>query len=227
VTTDTSCEWKLDGEPMGLLKVGDSKLVPVSPGNHSIEAATPDGLTTIRPNVEVNQGQKSVDLQLRSQHDLQLQKPAVAAGGNTTPKETARTDAALSQTWTDPDTRLMWTRKDNGSDVDWDQATSYCSRLQVAGHMDWRLPTIEELEGLDDPSISTPVVFDNGTAWNVHVKGNLKLTGWHWSSSQGNAPGKPYQVAWLFHFGLQKPDDSFPLGFDYSMRALCVRYSGP
>jgi hypothetical protein len=64
-------------------------------------------------------------------------------------------------------------------------------------------------------------VFDNGTAWNVHVKGNIKLTGWHWSSSQGNLPEKRL----LFHFGLEKPDDRFPPGFSFSMRALCVRRS--
>jgi hypothetical protein len=69
-------------------------------------------------------------------------------------------------------------------------------------------------------------VFDNGVRYNAHVKGNLKLTGWHWSSSQGDAPGKPWQVAWTFNFGIEKPRGTFPLDFNFSMRALCVRRSG-
>jgi hypothetical protein len=119
----------------------------------------------------------------------------------------------------------MWTKRDNGSDVDWNQADAYCSNLKLADSSDWRLPTVEELQGMDDPSVSIKTVFDAGDTL-VHVKGNLKLTGWQWSSSQGDYPGKPFQGAWGFDFGGEKLGNYGFLGFSYSMRALCVRHSG-
>ena len=109
-------------------------------------------------------------------------------------------------TWTDPTTGLMWTKKDNGSDVNWQQATDYCRNLQLAGYADWRLATIDELQGIFD---------QNGGS---HVKGNLQLSGWlEWSSSPGNA-----SFAWsIWGAGKRhKKDIVYRRG-----RALCVRRS--
>jgi hypothetical protein len=220
VTTDLDCNWKLDGRPMDLLKADGSRVVPVSPGEHRIRAATTDGVTTIRIKVEVDQDQNTVEIQLKSEHDQQLKRQQ-----EETARKQAEAEAALHPTWTDPDTGLMWTKKDNGSDVSWNQASDYCSKLQLAGYKDWRLPTIEELQGIYDPSVTLEAVVDDGGVMNAHVKGNLMLSGWHWSSSQGDDPGKPWQV-WHFNFGGEKPGNSFPLGFSYNMRALCVRHSG-
>lgn len=50
----------------------------------------------------------------------------------------------------------------------------------------------------------------------------MQLSGWHWSSSQGNGSGE----AWTFYFhdgGL----DSAPRGFSRHVRALCVLSSPP
>jgi len=52
--------------------------------------------------------------------------------------------------WVDPTTRLMWARKDNGKDVNWQKAMKYCSDLRFAGYSDWRLATIHELQGIYD-----------------------------------------------------------------------------
>jgi hypothetical protein len=138
VATDMRCNWKLDGRPMGLLMADDSKVVPVSPGEHVIEAATTDGVITTRTEVEVGDGQKTVDIQLKKQHEQQLWMQRAE-----TARKQAEADAALNPTWTDPATSLMWAKKDNGSDVDWNQASAYCSTLQIAGYSDWRLPTTE------------------------------------------------------------------------------------
>ena len=215
VKTDMDCNWKLDGQPMGLLKADDSKVVPVLPGKHLIQAATIDGVVKIRTKVEVDQGQKMVEIQLKSQHDQKLKMQQAE-----TARKQAEAEAALNPTWTDPDTGLMWTKKDNGSDVNWNQASDYCSNLQLAGYSGWRLPTIEELQGIYDPSVRLQAVFDYG-AINVHVKGNLQLTGWDWSSSQGKSS------EWAFDFSFDNENRGpFPLGFSYSSRALCVRRSG-
>lgn len=216
VTTDLDCKWKLDGRPMGMLLVTDSKVVPVAQGEHVIESTSTDGVTTVRMEVAIGEGQKLVDIRLEKlhAHELWMQRAESA-------RKQAEAEAAVDPTWIDPATRLMWTKKDNGSDVDWNQAGQYCFNLKLAGHSDWHLPTIEELRGIYDPSIDIPVVFDNGTAWTVHVKGNLKLTGWHWSSSPSDFPGRPLHL----QFGLENPGDGFATGFKFSMRALCVRPS--
>jgi hypothetical protein len=122
--------------------------------------------------------------------------------------------------WIDPATGLIWATEDNGSDVAWEQAMDYCGNLQLSGHSDWRLPAIDELRGIYDPSISTPSQCCDGTQLPWQVKGNMQLSGWHWSSSQGNGSGE----AWTFYFhdgGL----DSAPRGFSRHVRALCVRSS--
>ena len=218
VTTDVDCNWKLDGQPMGLLKADISKIVAVSRGEHLIDAASTDGLAKIRTKVEVDQVPKMVEIRLKSQHDRQLKMQDAETARRQAEVEV---DVALHPTWTDPATGLMWARKDNGSDVNWNQASDYCSKLQLAGYNDWRLPTIEELQGIYDPSVSLRAMWDAGVAY-VHVKGNLKLSGWIWSSSQGGHPG----FASVFAFTHEEPGGGFPRGgFNYNTRALCVRHS--
>jgi serine/threonine protein kinase len=121
-------------------------------------------------------------------------------------------------TWTDPATGLMWAKKDNGSDINWQQATDYCRNLQLAGHSDWRLPNIDELQGIYDAN--TNVMGADG--YSRYVKGNLQLSGWwQWSSSQGNTSGE----AWFFNF-INVKRVSYRFGNSNQLRALCVRRSG-
>jgi hypothetical protein len=49
--------------------------------------------------------------------------------------------------WIDPTTGLIWQVKDAGS-MTWSQAMQYAENLELAGHSDWRLPEVEELESL-------------------------------------------------------------------------------
>jgi len=50
----------------------------------------------------------------------------------------------------DTKTGLMWAGKDNGTDITWEDAKQYCSDFRGGGYTDWRLPTLDELEGLYD-----------------------------------------------------------------------------
>lgn len=43
----------------------------------------------------------------------------------------------VAGTWAAPATGLMWAKRDNGSDVNWQQAADYCRNLQLAEHRDW------------------------------------------------------------------------------------------
>ncbi len=125
--------------------------------------------------------------------------------------------AALALTWTDPATGLMWARQDNGGDVNWYQARDYCRSLTLAGYSDWRLPTIDELQGIYDPAQSATVADQQ-----VHIKEGIHLTGpWVSSSSPSDASGMvPY-----FGFDYLGDHAFHSRVIGVNGRALCVRGS--
>jgi opacity protein-like surface antigen len=140
---------------------------------------------------------------------------AQARAQNQTPANTA---SVAPVGWTDPATGLTWTMADNGSDVNWNQANAYCLNLRLGGYSDWRLPTIDELQGTYDPGIDVPGHLWKGEATTFHVKGNLKLSGgFQWSSTQKNAG-----QAWYIFLRNGKRY-SIQLSDSYGWRALCVR----
>jgi hypothetical protein len=114
-------------------------------------------------------------------------------------------------TWTDPQTGLMWSLKDNGSDVDWSEAASYCRALKLGPFSDWRLPEIGELEG----------IYDASSEKQYKAKGGIQLSNWWaWSATKEGSGS-----AWDFHFSVGKRYSTL-LVFRFLNRALCVRRSG-
>ena len=152
---------------------------------------------------------------LKNQQMAAANPPARSRAGNPLP------DPKL--VWTDPATGLEWTKRDNAIDVTWEQAKAYCANLRLGG-AGWRLPTIDELQGIYDPSLNVPghmgypkLGYD--VVW--HVKGNIKPSSLPWSSTVSNEYGGP----WTINFS---NGASSPQGIDAirGMRALCVRSSG-
>ena len=69
----------------------------------------------------------------------------------------------------------MWTIKDSGARITWQQANQYARQLRLGGYSDWRLPTIDELEKLYDPK--------GGNKYNIRKP--FRLTGDRvWSSTK-------------------------------------------
>jgi Protein of unknown function (DUF1566) len=58
--------------------------------------------------------------------------------------------AYADRTVLDTNTNLMWAAHDNGSDITWHNAKSYCENYRGGGYTDWRMPTQDELAGLSD-----------------------------------------------------------------------------
>jgi len=54
------------------------------------------------------------------------------------------------ETITDEATGLMWQKVDSKTALDWKSALEYARNSKIAGHIDWRLPTIKELQSLVD-----------------------------------------------------------------------------
>jgi hypothetical protein len=103
--------------------------------------------------------------------------------------------------WTDQGTGLMWTRGDNNADLDFDQAVDYCTNLRLGGFSNWRLPEIQELQGLSDPSANVPANRPDIVA--LHIPGQPDLE--------------------TFDFGLEKVKLIKSNKRHPFMRALCVR----
>lgn len=65
-------------------------------------------------------------------------------------------------TITDTNTGLMWIRDATAAGiigtVTWTEAKNICERLDYAGHIDWRMPSIEELSTLRDAGRSNPAI---------------------------------------------------------------------
>lgn len=80
-------------------------------------------------------------------------------------------------------TGLLWTQRDNGADIDWNEATRYCSAKG-----DWRLPTREELKSLLGGSETTPC-----GEYSCRVSSKFWLTNvWFWTNEMGGSSGAWY-----------------------------------
>jgi hypothetical protein len=138
------------------------------------------------------------------------------------------------ESWVDPATGLMWAGKDNGRDISWRKATKYCRDLRLGGYADWRLGTIEELEGIYDSTAKAPgggAGKDGKGATTWPVKGNLFLTGRQWSSTRVIDPytRRPGGQVWYFDFRDKhkgEDDGTWFSGSIHDRRALCVRSAG-
>jgi hypothetical protein len=185
VTTDTSCDWKLDGQSQGRLNADDARVVKTSAGEHLLQATSADGQLKLQQSVTADpSAQKLVKILL----------------------------FRLRPTWNDSATGLIWAHKDNGSDVDWNQASNYCANLQLGGYSGWRLPTIDELQGIRDQTQA---------GWQI--KGQIVPTGLNWSSSAGDTTGE----AWAFFFAINNGGRRISkLDHSAVYRALCVRRPG-
>ena len=237
VICDLACNWTLDGEAKGRIEAGGSAKAKVEAGQHMVAAATEDGADQVQQLCEVKSGEQtvvSIELApLRDARDKTAQQARDKAAQEARDKaahdardkaaQEAREKAALEdadKVWTDPATRLMWTKKDNGSDVNWQKARNYCRNLRLAGYSDWRLPAVEELSDIYDPMANIAGQMGSGSQVIWHVKGRLQLSGWQWSNTQGNTTWE----AWLFLFANGERYSSPLLGSGLD-RVLCVRHA--
>jgi hypothetical protein len=106
-------------------------------------------------------------------------------------------------TITDNNTGLMW-QKTTAGPMNWIDAMNYASRLSLAGHSDWRLPTKDELVGL----------------YNSPCKSMMDVAPeWYWSSSPSASDS---DIAWDVSFS----SGGVSYGYVYHYeRVRAVRYA--
>ena len=242
VICDLACNWKLDGEAKGRIDAGGSAKAKIELGQHLVVAMTEDGLDKIEKDIEIKTGGQTImrlalqpvrdarlkaEQQARDKADQEARDKAVREQQEKDRQERERTarEEAARPTWTDHGTGLMWAKKDNGIDVNWQQATDYCRSLRLAGHSDWRLPTIDELLSLSDNRVGVPCRL-KGSPLTCQVKGNLLLSGMQWSNSvewQGIKDNEGGMWTYIFLGAAPLP---MPRSNGRDCRALCVRRSG-
>ncbi len=119
-------------------------------------------------------------------------------------------------TVSDSQTKLMWQREQSVTEqygITWQAAISHCATLSLAGHADWRLPTLAELLTLLDFSQKLP---------------NLEASAFpaspattYWTAVTD--PGLSYPNAWYFSFAGSESYAIQPDGIEFTNSALCVR----
>ena len=84
-------------------------------------------------------------------------------------------NGTVLDTWTN----LMWAAHDNGSNINWAVAKSYCENYRGGGYTDWRMPTQDELAGLYDAGKT----YTSNCGDGVHLTELIHLTCcWPWAS---------------------------------------------
>jgi hypothetical protein len=236
VMCDLACNWKLDGEAKGRIEAGGSAKAKVELGQHVVSAATEDGLDQVEKELDIEAAKQTlVRMELAPVREARLKAEQQRRSNEAlNQQEKDRRELAAKETaariWTDPVTQLTWTRKDNGYDVNWNEAVSYCQSLVLDGHSDWRLPSIEELRSIYDHA--TPYQPPGQpTEMIMYIKGGITPTsGNQWSATQTDGYGTPgsgarYVNFWQGWLGEQAPWAPIE-SRAFAQRALCVRRSG-
>lgn len=96
-------------------------------------------------------------------------------------------------TVTDLNTGLMW-KRDESSDLNWEDALKFCEDLSLAGYADWRLPDIREISTLLDLS------YKDATWFHKAFFPDVKITplGFYWAST---THGESFGWGVNFQFG--------------------------
>ena len=148
---------------------------------------------------------------IRKDEELKIQKArkkAKEAARRRDAEEEARQNLGFiinkDGTVSDPRTGLMWAAQDNGSDINWKNAKSYCDNYRGGGFSDWRLPRLSELQGLHSSGVRDG------------QEKPIRIYGWFWSSEiRGSEASNFYFITGIRYWNLQS-DKGF-------YRALPVR----
>lgn len=113
--------------------------------------------------------------------------------------------AEANGTVTDNNTGLMWQQQDDGAtynwfkangiyDASWNTTTQNACSINLAGYLDWRLPTVKELESLLDYSVASGPTISmtyfpttiSGQYWTATVYSQPSTSWWAWYGDFGS-----------------------------------------
>ena len=118
------------------------------------------------------------------------------------------------ETVTDTRTGLTWSKETLAAGkINHADAVKACKALRLAGHKDWRLPTVEELFALADHSRNSPAI-------DTDAFPDTK-SDWYWTSTL--AAWDP-SCAWIVYFGY---GNAYSLHRSYYAFVRAVRSARP
>lgn len=115
----------------------------------------------------------------------------------------------------DSQTGLMWALQDNGQDIDWWEARSFCKDFNAGGYTDWRLPDIKELATLynsgqsnkDGYFIAGPIKITECCIWSSYdILGGALSLSFKSGKKTPNSFAETYQLRVLPVRGTSKID---------------------
>lgn len=116
----------------------------------------------------------------------------------------------------DRETGLVWERSPTHPSATWFDASTHCNQTVTGGRLGWRLPTIQEINSLNDPNVTT---FPFLPAGHPFVLGAGALT--FWSSTLGTST---FDEAWVGNFVIgSNPRAHVQTKAGISGGAWCVR----
>ena len=112
----------------------------------------------------------------------------------------------------DKETGLVWEQSPSSTRFRWNdisdfrlRAAYHCDNLSVGNRKGWRLPTVQELASLIDPSVAEPgPTLPAGNPF-TNVQSDAFAPYWTATSFAGNPEASAWNV--YFHFGLADLDD--------------------
>lgn len=114
-------------------------------------------------------------------------------------------------TITDRATGLQWAQADSAQVMDWESALAYAEGLELAGHDDWRLPNVKELQSIVDYSRSPsatdaenvgPAIDPLFDCTPIVNEAGADDYGYYWSSTSALfEAGGDYYYGWYVAFG--------------------------
>lgn len=192
IECDLDCTVTVGLQPAREVKAGETLSIEIEPGAVRVKASVTGVFeASTFEDVTAEAGQRT---RVRLKMDKALAE--------------LRKTEARDRTYRDADTRLMWPTRDNGTDLEWQEAIDYCDELQHGGWEDWRLPTLTELEDIE-------------AMWSLRpykTADPITLTSCcTWSSDRIDEDN-----AWNFNYRFRRSFRGH-VSYSLSLRALCVR----
>jgi len=103
-------------------------------------------------------------------------------------------------TITDKATGLMWQKSDSGSAMNWRDALAYAQKLTLAGHTDWRLPSVKELQSIVDYT-RAPMVTNSAALDPIFNVTNIESYFWSSTTHLDGPPDRQCTAAAYVAFG--------------------------
>lgn len=188
VRVDRNCVLSVNGESQGEMVAGQTQSVRVAAGEHLLECeASDDGRV-----------ERVVRVEAASQKVLRLEVPVRFE--------------VVSNGVRDRVQGVIWSARDNGRDVSWQQAQAYCAGLGAG----WSLPSVAQLQSLYDSAGAFARQVSSLTIKPATEK--VGVTGWRYWSAELNGSAEAWNVG--LGYGSR---DLYHVSASNLMRALCVR----